>query len=96
MEDGNIIITATDEASEDKTTYAFKCHRSVLAKQSKVFEGLLTIPPSTEAGDLYEGLPLIALSDPYADVKGLLHLLYEPGSDFLLIYLLPFLIYMLN
>lgn len=79
MEDGNIIIAATDVSSEKKTTYAFKCHRSVLSKQSKVFEGLLGIPSSEDSQDMYDGLPLIMLPDAWADVKGLLHYVYEPG-----------------
>ena len=77
LEDGNIVIAATDETQEEKAVYAFKCHRSVLTKHSNVFEGLLSIPPSTDTQDLYEGLPLITLPDQYADVKGLLRFLYD-------------------
>ena len=76
MEDGNLIVAATDGSSEQKTTYAFKCHRSILSKQSTVFEGLLGIPPSNAAQDVYEGLPLITLPDQYTDVKQLLCSLY--------------------
>ncbi len=79
LEDGNIVIAVTDDTSEEKTTYAFKCHRSVLAKQSRVFEGLFGIPASENSEDVYEGLPLVMLPDAYADVKGLLHYIYEPG-----------------
>lgn len=82
LEDGNVIITAIDEpasTSGESTTYGFKCHKSVLAKQSSVFQTLFAMPPSAAAADVYEGLPLVALTDRYADVKGLLHYVYEPG-----------------
>ncbi len=83
MEDGNIIIAASDtdesEPTKEEMTYVFKCHRSILSKQSKVFEGLLGIPPSTETQDMYDGLPLVMLPDAYRDVKKLLAYLYEPG-----------------
>ncbi len=94
VEDGNIIIAATDandpESTKGKTTYVFKCHRSLLSKQSKVFEGLLSIPPSAEAQDMYDGLPLVALPDTYADVKRVLQYLYEPGYCSLYLLLLRY------
>ena len=77
LEDGNSIVAATDDESQEKVTYTFKFHRSLLAKQSIVFEDMLAIPPSTSAQDIYEGLPLMILPDRYADVKGLLHFLYD-------------------
>lgn len=86
MEDGNIVIAATDVdesdgsgAAKEETTYVFKCHRSILSMQSKVFEGLLGIPPSVETRDMYDGFPLVILPDAYADVKALLSYLYKPG-----------------
>lgn len=71
MDDGKIVIAATNNSkrTQEKQTYAFRCHRSILAKQSKVFEGLLGIPPSAESQDMYDGLPLVVLPDAYADVK---------------------------
>lgn len=81
MEDGNIIIAAMDPTSdaEESPNYVFKCHKSVLSKQSSVFEQMLNIPPSDNADDVYEGLPLVILPDPYQDVKAVLKFLYEPG-----------------
>lgn len=80
MEDGNIVIAAVDESSEDKTTYVFKCYKGLLSKHSPVFRDLLTLPQPSNADseDSYEGLPLITLTDSYKDVKQLLQLLYYP------------------
>lgn len=82
MEDGNIIIAATDETAydseEEPLTYVFKCHKSVLSRQSSIFNEMLCIPPSKNVDDICDGLPLVTLPDPYQDVKAALHLLYEP------------------
>ncbi len=78
IEDGNVVIAVADETSEEKIMRGFKCHRGVLAKHSQVFAGLFSIPPSGEAEDVYDGLPLVTLPDAYADVKNLLRFLYDP------------------
>ncbi|KAI0345780.1 hypothetical protein BDW22DRAFT_913150 [Trametopsis cervina] len=78
MDDGNLIIAAMDEVGDKTATYLFKCHKSVLERQSQVFQALLSMPASSSSEDTYNGLPLVHLTDPYKDVKGLLHLLYEP------------------
>ncbi|KAI0345779.1 hypothetical protein BDW22DRAFT_1353371 [Trametopsis cervina] len=79
MDDGNVAIAAVDrddDTKEEKTTYVLKCHKSVLAKQSLVFETMFSMPPSGEHEDMYDGLPLVRLTDSYNDVKSLLRILY--------------------
>ncbi|KAL0947785.1 hypothetical protein HGRIS_013859 [Hohenbuehelia grisea] len=86
--DGNIVLaiestgtgTGTAEAGEDQqtcTTY-FRVHRSVLAKQSVVFEGMFTLPEGTEAQETYDDTTQVRLHDDVGDVKSLLKLFYKP------------------
>lgn len=76
IDDGNLIVTANDEKN---ATYGFKCHKSFLARHSGVFEGMFSLNQPANV-DMYEGLPLVALPDTYADVKALLHMLYDPAK----------------
>lgn len=76
MSDGNIIIATVDFSDDERPTYVLKCHKSLLARHSQVFEDLFHIAqPSVD--DEYEGIPLVTLSDSYKDVKGLLRMLYD-------------------
>lgn len=79
MGDGNIIVAAVEETEEDKVTYAFRVHLSVLSKHSPIFEDLLTLPQAANS-ETYEGLPVVTLPDPYHDVKGLLQMIYDPSE----------------
>ncbi|KAI0699087.1 hypothetical protein BC835DRAFT_1412739 [Cytidiella melzeri] len=78
MSDGNVIIAVEDPDDDLKRTYAFKCHMSVLAKHSNIFEALFTLPQSQDDAETYDGVPLVVLPDPYQDVKELLQMLYDP------------------
>lgn len=78
MADGNVVIAVADNTSNETIMRGFKCHCGVLAKHSQIFEGMFSIPASSDAGDLYDGLPLVALPDAYVDVKTFLRLLYDP------------------
>lgn len=88
MNDGNIIVTAVEETEDDKTTYAFRVHQSLLAKHSPVFQDLFTVS-NTAKLKRYEDIPIVALPDPYKDVKGLLQMFYDPTYD-AVSFLLPF------
>lgn len=70
MDDGNIIISAGDDP-----VYHFKCHKSVLCKNSEVFSEMFGLQLS---GDQREGLPVVPLPDPVNDVRALLDMLYDP------------------
>ncbi|KAI0699088.1 hypothetical protein BC835DRAFT_1541450 [Cytidiella melzeri] len=79
MSDGNLVIAVEDPGDDLEMTYAFKCHMSVLAKHSTVFEALFTLPQSPDQAETYDGVPLVVLPDPYPDVKELLQMLYDPS-----------------
>lgn len=85
--DGNVVIGVTvvedcnkeDRDSEwDEVLHLFKCHSIILSQHSPVFRDMLAIPPSSAPEDAYMGLPLVRLPDPFADIKELLRMLYDP------------------
>lgn len=82
MADGNVVLGVAD-SDEDKegVVHVFKCHMSILTKQSPVFASLFALPQpadSAEAAERYDGVPLVMLHDPYPALKGLLKMLYDP------------------
>ncbi|KAI0345787.1 hypothetical protein BDW22DRAFT_913487 [Trametopsis cervina] len=77
LSDGNIII-AVEDPKDRLRAYALKCHRSVLARHSQVFNTLFTLPQSPEAEEEYDGAPVVRLADPYDDLKSLIQMLYDP------------------
>lgn len=77
MDDGNIIVAASEEKDGEKTTYAFRCHKSVLARQSSVFQDLFTVPQPEDA-EQFQGTPVVRLPDACEDVRRLLEMLYDP------------------
>lgn len=74
LSDGNVVLTANDD---EGTTWGIRCHKSILSKHSTVFEGMFPLK-QPENAEMYDGLPLVALSDRYADLRGLLRMLYDP------------------
>ncbi|KAI0345786.1 hypothetical protein BDW22DRAFT_1426440 [Trametopsis cervina] len=78
LSDGNIVIIVEDPDDPFMRTFALKCHRSVLARHSQVFNTLFTLPQSPEAEEEYDGAPVVRLSDPYKDLKSLIQMLYDP------------------
>ena len=76
LEDGNIVIAATDETQEEKAVYAFKCHRSVLSEKSEIFADMFSLPPS-DVNQTIEGVPRVHLEDPVDDLRAFLQMLYD-------------------
>lgn len=71
FEDGNIVLRA--EAT------LFKVYRGALAKNSAVFQSILSIPPPPSGTDeTFEGCPVVHLSDSALDVANVLQALFDP------------------
>ena len=70
MDDGNIIISGGTNPA-----HLFKCHKSILSKNSPVFSEMFGIELT---GNVYQGLPVVPLPDAAEDVRALLKTLYEP------------------
>lgn len=60
--------------SQDEVLRRFKCHKSILAKNSAVFAGIFSLNQPKDA----DGYKVVHLTDPAEDVKALLRMLYEP------------------
>ena len=71
FEDGTIVIQA------QHTLY--KVHKSLLCRESLLFEDMLSLPQSSEqtAEDTYDGSPLLKLQEPAADITLLLWSLFD-------------------
>ena len=78
FEDGNIILLAGPEDSEDSAAVAFKVHRGVLARHSEVFRGLFSIPQPINPDDveMMDGCFVVRLPDRRYDLRHLLRAIY--------------------
>ena len=84
LEDGNVVLSAKSP-NDNTRTLLFRVHRSVLARQSKVFADMFELPPSdsVDLQGLYEGVPRIDLHDSAEDLEEMLKVLYDPWYDLL-------------
>ncbi len=89
LPDGNIVLAGKPSPNFDNSNdeypagtlvqVLFCVHKSTLARQSQVFKDMLDITSEgANAGDLYDGLPLVALEDSASDLNGILQVLYDP------------------
>lgn len=81
--DGNIIIFAGPgalvpgrEHVVHGDVYGFRCHKSVLANCSPVFEQMFEIPVNDQNNQFCDGVPVASISDDWEDVRDLLRILY--------------------
>ncbi|KIY72504.1 hypothetical protein CYLTODRAFT_388608 [Cylindrobasidium torrendii FP15055 ss-10] len=74
MEDGNIVLL-----TEDNPPTAFRVHRSVLARQSEIFQDMFNFPHSNDS-NLFEGCPIIPMPDIPEDLSNLVRALYDGPS----------------
>jgi hypothetical protein len=77
LNDGNVILAALTASGE---TQLFCVHQSFLSAQSSVFADMFSLPvpnPVTH-NEIYNGLPLVRMSDNAEDVESLLKALYDP------------------
>ncbi|GJE93099.1 hypothetical protein PsYK624_092580 [Phanerochaete sordida] len=73
-EDGNIVVRAGPGCAGEGAVYGFKCHQSILASRSKVFETMLQLPNS--GGPAVDGIPTVDFPDPWEDVRDFLRMMY--------------------
>ena len=82
LDDGNIVILVGPgapvpdrEVVPNGDVYAFKCHKSMLARYSTVFRQLFETPGSSEDPAM-DGVPTMSLPDDPDDLRNLLRILY--------------------
>lgn len=66
LEDGNIVLVAG--------TTAFRLYKGLLAAQSSVFADIF-VASGSQAGEVFEGCPVVCLPDSPEDLRHLLHIL---------------------
>jgi hypothetical protein len=74
FEDGNVVLSAKDD---DDTLVYFQVHKSILAKQSAVFDDMFSLP-SPPVVEQYNDLLLVHLHDNAKELKGFLQVMYDP------------------
>ncbi|KAF8815150.1 hypothetical protein BYT27DRAFT_7312406 [Phlegmacium glaucopus] len=70
--DGNVALLAPKSLTH---FIAFRVHRTLISKMSSVFENLFTSPEAET--EVYEGVPLVYLTDDADGLESLLQLLYH-------------------
>ncbi|KAA1474143.1 hypothetical protein DENSPDRAFT_315341 [Dentipellis sp. KUC8613] len=78
FDDGNValVVMSRSDDGDSEEHLVFRLHRSVLAKHSPVFKDMFTMPPAAGA-ELYEGVPLVRMTDSASDLEALLRALYN-------------------
>ncbi|EKM55375.1 uncharacterized protein PHACADRAFT_255959 [Phanerochaete carnosa HHB-10118-sp] len=72
--DGDIVLCAP-KANGD--VLAFRIDRVYLTRSSPVFRELLSSPPTGNMTEVFEGAPVLRLSDDATELANLLELLYN-------------------
>lgn len=69
FEDGNIVLQTA--------TKRYRVHKGVLATHSSIFKDMLSLPQPVEETEVFEGCPVIHLTDLTEDWDELLPLFYS-------------------
>ena len=70
FDDGNVILEAENTQ--------FRVHRSLLARHSKVFKDMFSLPqPATDPGLRPECCPVVFLSDKVTDLECVMSVIYD-------------------
>lgn len=75
FEDGSIVLSAKDA---DGNLVYFRIHKSILARQSAVFNAMFSAPSPPPEVDMYDGLPLVRVHDEAEELKEFIQVLYDP------------------
>ena len=79
FEDGDLVIIACTDPAAAKPV-VFRVHAAILGRFSPVFAAMLSLPaPGVSGRELYDGVPLVHLSDDAKDMADFLEALYNPG-----------------
>lgn len=69
LEDGNVILAAQG--------VSFRAHRSVLSRNSEVFQDMFAFPQPEKQSENLEGCPVVQLSDNASELSHFLSALYD-------------------
>lgn len=74
FENGNIVLLSLPK---DNIVTAFKVYKDYLSLQSRVFEGMLSIP-SPPTVEMYDNVPLVRVQDKSVELAHFLKAIYDP------------------
>ncbi|TDL17685.1 hypothetical protein BD410DRAFT_843478 [Rickenella mellea] len=76
--DGDLVLSAPNKHG-GRTFY--RVHKFMLSDHSSVFRDMFSLPPAAEGSiDMYDGVPVVHLTDPAGDITDLLQTLYDPSQ----------------
>lgn len=75
--DGDIILAVAN----DGYTTLLRLHRFLLAHYSTVVKDMFAFPSNLQVNEMYEGAPVVRMSDAYDDLVGLVNALYNPSES---------------
>ena len=74
--DGDIVLSA--EKSNHTANVLMRVHTVILGHYSAVFSGLFSLPVSSNANEMYDGLPVVQMTDTAEDLAKFIETLYDP------------------
>ena len=72
--DGDIILSVLNKGQPT----LLRLHRVMLSHFSVTFKDILAIPSDPQVNEMYEGVPVIVMHDPYEDFTRMINVLYTP------------------
>lgn len=77
--DGDIILSAISVAeSLSKTSVLLRVHKFILSHHSAVFKDMFSLSEVPEINKMYDGVPVVDMTDSAEDLVGLVTALYDP------------------
>ena len=73
--DGDIILAAS---ASPELRQLFRVHKLFLAHHSDVFKDMLQLGQGAQVDAIYDGVPVVAMSDKAEDLAALLDIIYNP------------------
>ena len=75
LPDGNLVVIAGP--SPAGVTQIFRVHGGLLAYNSPVFAGMLSLPMNSTAQEMYDGAPFVEIQDDPNDFADLMRAMYD-------------------
>ena len=72
--DGNVVLRSMEDA---QGSTLFRVHQSVLEHHSKVFKDMFSLPTVPGLNEVYDGAPLVAMTDQAEALEILLGIIYR-------------------
>ena len=78
LPDGDLAIYSAPSAQDGSVT-VFRVHKPVMAYNSPIFRGMFELPAHPTSQEMYEGVPVVRVTDSADGIHALLAALYDAG-----------------